>query len=59
MSLSERPERKFSVSEVTGYAVLVAIAAGFLALHVLAGNIDLPGSRHVSASVESMKLSGD
>jgi len=37
MSLSERPERKFSISEAAGYAVLVAIAAGFLALHILAG----------------------
>jgi hypothetical protein len=39
MSLSERPERKFSISEATGYVVLIAIAVGFLALHVLAGQI--------------------
>jgi hypothetical protein len=39
MSLSERPERKSSISEATGYAVLVAIAAGFFALHILAGQI--------------------
>ena len=58
MSLSERPERKFSISEVTGYVVLVAIAAGFLVLHILAGNIELPGSRNVPAA-EHARLSGD
>jgi len=59
MSLSERPDRKVSISEVTGYAVLIAIAAGFLALHVLAGNITLPGSRNVPAAAEPARLSGD
>jgi len=39
MSLSERPGRKSSISEATGYAVLVAIIAGFFALHILAGQI--------------------
>ncbi|HET7889079.1 MAG TPA: hypothetical protein VFL62_22860 [Bradyrhizobium sp.] len=57
MSLSDKPERKFSLFEVAGYAVLIAIAAGFLALHIVAGNIDLPGSRSVPA--EAARLSGD
>jgi len=57
MSLSEKPERKFSGSGMTGYAVLIAIAAGFFALHILAGNIELPGSR--SVSTEHVTLSGD
>ena len=57
MSLSDRPERKFSFSEVAGYAVLIAIATGFLALHIVPGNIDLPGSRSVPA--EAARLSGD
>jgi hypothetical protein len=43
---------------VTGYAVLIAIAAGFLSLHVLAGNITPPGTRNVPAA-ESARLSGD
>jgi hypothetical protein len=59
MSRSERPERKYSFSEITGYAVLAAIAAGFLALHILAGNIDLPGTRNVSAAAQATRLSGD
>ena len=59
MSLSERPERKYSISEVTGYAVLIAIVAGFLALHILAGNIVLPGATNASATAEPAKLSGD
>jgi hypothetical protein len=59
MSFSERPARKTSIAEVAGYAVLAAVAASFLALHVLAGNIELPGNRHVSASAEAVKLSGD
>ena len=56
MSLSERPDRKFSVSEVTGYAVLVAIAAGFLALHILASQMmqRAPGSASTTAASARM-----
>jgi hypothetical protein len=59
MSLSERPDRKVSISKAAGYAMLIAIAAGFLALHVLAGNITLPGSRNVPVTAEPVRLSGD
>jgi multidrug resistance efflux pump len=59
MSLSERPERKASISEVTGYAVLTAIVAGFFALHVWAGNMKLPGTRSAAVAAESIRLSGD
>jgi hypothetical protein len=59
MSLNERPERKVSISEATGYAMLIAIIAGFLALHVWAGNIVLPGARNAAIAAEPVKLSGD
>ena len=57
MSLSDPPERRFPVSEAARYAVLVAIAAGFLALHILAGHLmpsSPPGSASTTASSTRM-----
>ena len=56
MSLTDPPERRFPVSEAAGYAVLVAIAAGFLALHILAGHLmpSSPGSASTTASSTRM-----
>ena len=56
MSLSDPPERRFPASEAAGYAVLVAIAAGFLALHILAGHLmpSVPGSTSTTASSTRM-----
>ena len=61
MSLSERrPERKFSLAELSGYAMLVTIVIGFLALHILAGKIVWPVSNDAAATAEPAKLlSGD
>jgi hypothetical protein len=56
MSLSDPPERKFSISEATGYAVLVAIAAGFLALHILAGHLMPPAPGSVSTTASSARM---
>jgi hypothetical protein len=59
MSTSDRPERKVSISEATGYVMLGAIIAGFLALHIWAGNIVLPGTTHAAATAQPARLSGD
>ena len=59
MSISDRPERKVSISEAAGYAMLIAIIAGFLALHVWAGNIVLPGAASPAATAQPARLSGD
>jgi hypothetical protein len=59
MSLSERPERNFSFSAVTGYLALIAIVAGFLALHIVASNIVLPGTKSTPAAAAPLMLSGD
>jgi hypothetical protein len=56
MSLSDPPERRFPISEAAGYAVLIVIAAGFLALHILAGHLmpAAPGSASTAASPTRM-----
>ena len=60
MSLSERrPDRKFSLAEVSGYAMLLTIVLGFLALHILAGRMVWPASKDAAATAEPAKLSGD
>ena len=63
MSLSEQPPqqppRRYSIAEVSGYVILIAVAAGFFALHIFAGNIELPGSTHASVAAQPAKLSGD
>ena len=60
MSLSERrPDRKFSLAEVSGYAMLLTIVLGFLALHILAGRMVWPASRDTAATAAPTKLSGD
>jgi hypothetical protein len=61
MSLSERrSDRKFSLTELSGYAMLVTIIVGFLALHILAGRIVWPASKDAAATTEPAKLlSGD
>jgi len=59
MSLNDRPERKVSISEAAGYAMLGAIVAGFLALHIWAGNIVLPGAASTAMTTQPARLSGD
>jgi hypothetical protein len=60
MSLSERrPDRKFSLAEVSGYVMLLTIVLGFLALHILAGRMVWPASRDAAATAAPAKLSGD
>lgn len=59
MSMSDRPGRKVSISEAAGYAMLIAIIAGFLALHVWAGNIVLPGATSAAMTSQPARLSGD
>ena len=59
MSLSERPERDFSLSAMTSYIVLIAVVAGFIALHIVAGNIVLPGTKSTPAAAAPLVLSGD
>ena len=59
MSMSDRPERRVSISEAAGYALLGAIIAGFLALHVWAGNIVLPGATSTAMTAQPATLSGD
>lgn len=59
MSLSERPERSVWFSGVTGYVVLIAVVAGFVALHIVAGNIVLPGTKSTPAAAAPLMLSGD
>lgn len=55
MSLSDPPERRFPVSEAAGYAVLVAIAAGFLILHILAGQI-MPRAPDTAATTTAPRM---
>jgi hypothetical protein len=58
--MSDRPERKVSISAAAGYAMLGAIIAGFLALHVWAGNIVLPGvTNAATTAAQPVRLSGD
>ena len=59
MSMSDRPERKVSISAAAGYGILGAIIAGFLALHIWAGNIVLPGATTATAAAQPVRLSGD
>jgi hypothetical protein len=64
MSIGDRPEsdrsaRKVSISAAAGYVMLGAIIAGFLALHVWAGNIVLPGTTSAAATGQPVPLSGD
>jgi hypothetical protein len=56
MSLSDPPERRFPISEAAGYAVLVAIAAGFLALHILAGHLMPPSPGSASTAASSARM---
>ena len=56
---SDRPERKVPLSEAAGDAILTAIIAGFLALHVWAGNIVLPGATNAATTAQPVRLSGD
>jgi hypothetical protein len=60
MSLSaRRSERKISIVRLSEYALLVAIAIGFLALHILTGATFWPASKDPAATTEPAKLSGD
>ena len=53
------PSANLSFSGVTGYAVLIAIVAGFFAFHIVAGNIVLPGTKSTPAAAAPLMLSGD
>ena len=57
--MSDRSERKVSISEAAGYTMLAAIIAGFLALHIWAGNIVLPGAANPTMTAQPARLSGD
>jgi hypothetical protein len=61
MTLSERrSERKISIVRLSEYALLVAIAIGFLALHILTGATFWPASKDAATTAEPAKLlSGD
>jgi hypothetical protein len=61
MTLSERrSERKISIVRLSEYALLVAIAIGFLALHILTGSVFWPASKDAATTAEPAKLlSGD
>jgi hypothetical protein len=55
-----RSERKISIVRLSEYALLVAIAIGFLALHILTGATFWPASKDPAATTEPAKLlSGD
>jgi hypothetical protein len=47
------------LAEVSGYAMLMTIVLGFLALHILAGRMVWPASRDAVATAAPAKLSGD
>ena len=59
MSPSERPERSISFSQITGYVVLIAVVAGFVALHIVAGNIVWPSTKSTPAAAAPLMPSGD
>ena len=55
-----RSERKVSIVRLSEYALLVVIAIGFLALHILTGATFWPASKDPAATTEPAKLlSGD